>query len=102
MEGYARTDSLRFASGSTVQRGWKTTLERYYRRYPDRSAMGTLAFTDLEIKLLSPQWAMAFGAWHLQREGDYEDVGGLFTLILQHNDATGWQILYDHTSTETP
>ena len=42
MDGYARTDSLRFASGGTVHTGWQATLDRYRRSYPDHAAMGTL------------------------------------------------------------
>ncbi len=32
MDGYARTDSLRFASGGAVHTGWQATLERYHRK----------------------------------------------------------------------
>src|SRR4051812_39628958 len=49
MQAYAPTDDLRFASGGTVTRGWRTTLERYKQRYPDKAAMGVLAFTELDI-----------------------------------------------------
>ncbi len=97
MEGYARTDSLRFASGGSVRYGWQTTLERYRTAYPNRDAMGRLSFEDLAIRVLSPRWATAFGRWHLQREGDYDEAGGLFTLILEKRPE-GWRILYDHTS----
>lgn len=97
MEGYIRSDSLRFASGGTFRFGWKETLERYYSQYPDRASMGTLAFSDLDIDVLSPEWAMTFGSWHLTRGGEYSDIGGLFTLIL-HRNADGWKIMYDHTS----
>lgn len=97
MEGYVRSDSLRFASGGTYRFGWQKTLERYHSRYPDRASMGTLAFTDLDIDVLSPEWAMTFGSWHLTRGGEYSDIGGLFTLIL-HRKADGWKIMYDHTS----
>ena len=97
MDGYARTDSLRFASGGTVRRGWQTTLDRYLRTYPDRSAMGTLTFDSLEVRVLSPRWATVFGRWHLKRGGDYEDIGGLFTLLFEKRPE-GWRIVADHTS----
>ncbi len=97
MQGYVHSDSLRFASGGTYRFGWDATIERYYDTYPDRDAMGTLVFSNLDIDILSNGWAMAFGAWHLTRGGDYEDIGGLFTLILRR-DAQGWRIMYDHTS----
>ena len=97
MQGYVRSDSLRFASGGTVRYGWETTLERYLYSYPSRDAMGTLEFSDLDIDILSNEWAMAFGAWHLTRGGDFSDIGGLYTLIL-HREADGWKVMYDHTS----
>ncbi len=95
MAGYARTDSLRFASGGTVRRGWATTLDRYRASYPDRAAMGRLSFEQLDIRVLSPQWAMVFGTWRLEREQDAPH--GLFTLIFNRR-ADGWRIVHDHTS----
>ncbi|MFN5288310.1 MAG: DUF4440 domain-containing protein, partial [Planctomyces sp.] len=32
MQGYVRDETLRFASGGSVQRGWQQTLERYQKR----------------------------------------------------------------------
>jgi ketosteroid isomerase-like protein len=97
MQGYARTDTLRFASGGSVRTGWQTTLDNYREGYPDRAAMGRLAFSDLDVEVMSPAWAMVFGRWQLQRENDAP--GGLFTLIV-HRDApeAPWRIVHDHTS----
>jgi uncharacterized protein (TIGR02246 family) len=95
MAGYAQTDSLRFASGGSVRHGWTTTLERYQSSYPDRAAMGTLSFEQIDIRVLSPEWAMVFGAWRLDREQDAPN--GLFTLVFQRR-AAGWRIVHDHTS----
>lgn len=99
MEGYARTDSLRFASGGTVHRGWQTTLDRYLASYPDRAAMGMLAFTDLDIDILGDDRALVFGRWRL---GDADEApNGLFTLIFARRSADGaqtWRIIHDHTS----
>jgi len=97
MEGYLKSDSLRFASGGAYRYGWQATLERYLTTYPDRDAMGQLTFSDLDIDVLSPDWALAFGAWNLVRGGAYEDIGGLFTLVLVRTD-DGWRIKFDHTS----
>lgn len=97
MEGYARTDSLRFASGGTVWRGWDGTFERYRDAYGEEDLMGTLTFTDLDIWPLSEQHAVAFGRWALDRSEDRGDVGGLFTLLFE-NGPNGWKIVHDHTS----
>ncbi len=97
MADYIQSDTLRFTSGATVQYGWDATLQRYYTAYPDRGAMGELTFSDLTVDILSAEWALVFGAFHLKRDGDYEDVGGRYTLLM-HREADGWKVLYDHTS----
>lgn len=95
MQGYAQTDSLRFASGGRVRYGWQRTLDGYRRSYPDTAAMGTLTFDSLDVRLLGPDHALVFGHWQLQRAGDAP--GGLFTLIFRHRPE-GWRIVHDHTS----
>ena len=95
MDGYAQTDSLRFASGGNVRLGWQATLEAYERGYPDRSAMGTLAFSDLDVRVLSPGWAVVFGRWRLDRADDAPS--GLFTLLFERRPE-GWRVVHDHTS----
>lgn len=99
MEGYWKSDSLRFASGGNVRRGWDVTLERYLNTYPDRAAMGQLEFVDLEMRRLSPQWATVFGRFKLKREAPLEDLTGLFTLMFEKR-TNGWIIVSDHTSAE--
>ncbi len=95
MQTYAQTDELRFASGDTVTYGWKSTLERYHHRYPDRAAMGTLAFSDLVVTELGADSALVFGRWQLTRAKDQPH--GLFTLLVRRTPA-GWRIFADHTS----
>jgi ketosteroid isomerase-like protein len=95
MAGYVQSDDLRFASGGTITYGWKTTLERYKRHYPDRATMGTLAFSDLVVTVLAPDAALVFGKWELTRAQD--KPSGLFTLTLRKTPA-GWRIFQDHTS----
>ena len=95
MEGYAKEDSTTFVSGDTVTRGWRTVLERYKARYDTREKMGTLAFTELEVKPLSEFYFMASGRWQLTRAADTPH--GRFTLILRRTNA-GWRIVHDHTS----
>ena len=99
MQTYAPVDDLRFASGGTVTYGWKPTLERYKQRYPDRAAMGTLAFSELAVTELSPDAALVFGHWRLTRASDTPH--GLFTLLVRRTPA-GWKIFSDHTSSASP
>ena len=97
MDGYTRGPELRFASGNEVTRGWQETLDRYRRRYPDRAAMGTLDFSDLEVSVLSADAATAFGRWRLRR-ADGTEPAGLFTLLLRREADGKWRIVADHTS----
>jgi ketosteroid isomerase-like protein len=95
MDSYWRSPELRFASGGTVTRGWRPTLERYLARYPDRAAMGRLEFADLDVRLLGEDHALAFGSWRLVRAGDAPH--GLFSLVFRRLPE-GWRIVHDHTS----
>ena len=99
MAVYAQTDALRFASGGNVTYGWAQTLARYKKSYPDKAAMGTLAFTDLAVTELAPDAALVFGRWQLTREKDAPH--GLFTLTWKKT-AAGWRIIHDHTSSAAP
>ena len=94
MEGYWKSDKLAFV-GSQVTKGWQPTLDRYKRSYPDKSAMGTLTFSDLEITVLSNDSALVLGSWSLKREKD--NPGGKFTLIFR-KFKEGWRIIHDHTT----
>lgn len=97
MADYVVSDTLRFTSGGSVRYGWDAAMERYLTTYPDRDAMGELTFSDIKVDVLSAEWALAFGAWHLKRGGDYVDIGGRYTLLMTRTDS-GWKVLYDHTS----
>ncbi len=95
MNGYWRSDQLRFASGGRVSFGWQPVLDGYLKRYPDKDAMGKLVFADLDVKMTGPDHAVVFGSWRLIRAED--EPHGLFTLIFQRLPA-GWRIIHDHTS----
>ena len=95
MTPYWHSDELTFSSAGETTRGWQATLNRYKQRYPDRRAMGTLRFADLEITLLSRDVALVLGTWHLAR--DDGDIGGGFSLVFQRMGGK-WVIRHDHTS----
>jgi ketosteroid isomerase-like protein len=95
MSGYWRSDLTRFVSGDEVTRGWQTVRDRYKTKYSDREKMGTLAFSDLEITMLSADAAVVLGRWQLKRVND--EPHGRFTLVLR-KFPEGWRIVHDHTS----
>lgn len=98
MDGYARSDETVFVSGDTVTHGWQTVLDRYKKSYNSREKMGTLAFSELEIKVLSSDAAVVLGRWQLTRASDTPH--GRFTLIFRRTQQ-GWRIVHDHTSSAT-
>lgn len=97
MQGYWKSDSLRFASGNTITYGWQSTFDRYKKRYSDKEKMGKLEFIVFEIVFFSPENALVFGRWILNRNQD--SMKGLFTLTLKKQNES-WKITADHTSSE--
>ena len=95
MSGYWKSDKTTFSGANGVFRGWQALLERYRRTYPDRAAMGTLTFSELEITPLAPGAALVLGKWHLERTSG--PVGGVFSLVFR-KFPEGWRIVHDHTS----
>lgn len=95
MNGYWRSPETIFISGDTVTHGWQTVLDRYKKGYDTREKMGTLTFSDLEIKVISKDAAVATGRWQLARANDTPH--GRFTLIFRKT-SEGWRIVHDHTS----
>jgi len=95
MEGYAKSDQTRFASGGDITLGWQTVFNRYQTKYGTGASMGTLRFSNLDIGPLGSDSAFAFGHWHLTRGADTSS--GLFTLLFRRTPE-GWRIIHDHTS----
>ena len=97
MDGYWRSEKLRFGSGDTVVYGWQATRDRYAERYDTPEKMGKLWMSDQVIEIFSDTDAMVFGRWHLQRTD--EELGGLYTLHLKKIDGR-WLIVSDHSSSD--
>lgn len=95
MRGYWNSDKLVFVSSDGVTRGWQPTLDRYKKSYDSRAKMGVLAFSDLDVNVISRDAAVVLGSWALQREKD--NPKGKFTLIFR-KFKDGWRIVHDHTS----
>lgn len=96
MQDYWASDSLMFIGKNGVVYGWKATLERYKKSYPDKATMGNLKFDIQKIDFHSKTACWVLGKWHLTRE-EKGDVGGYFTLIFKKINGK-WLIVSDHTS----
>jgi hypothetical protein len=95
MEGYWKSDSLKFIGKNGIQYGWQKTLDNYKKSYPTAEKMGKLQFTIISIELAGKENAFVIGQWHLIRsEGDLK---GYFTLFWKKINGT-WLIVADHSS----
>jgi ketosteroid isomerase-like protein len=95
MDGYERAETTTLISGDAVTRGWQTVTDRYKKAYDTPEKMGTLAFSELEIKPLSEFYANVTGRWQLTRAKDTPH--GRFALIFRRTNA-GWRIVQDTTT----
>jgi ketosteroid isomerase-like protein len=97
MTGYEDSPDTTFV-GSAVTRGYANVLGRYLKSYPTKEKMGTLNFSDIEIRMLGSEYASVLGKFHLERtkEGG-GPAQGIFTLLFKKTSA-GWKIIQDHTS----
>lgn len=90
--------------GSSVRKGFRPILERYKQSYTSAAQMGTLTFSDLDVRLMpgtcgKTDIALVTGRFHLQRteKGPATKDDGVFSLVW-HKTARGWKIILDHTS----
>jgi uncharacterized protein (TIGR02246 family) len=95
---YEDSPDTTFIGREVTRGGVAAILARYRRAYPTREAMGTLAFTEIEVRPLADGVALATGKYNLQRTSAAGgNTSGRFTLILKRTSA-GWKIIHDHTS----
>ena len=101
MQGYWKSDDIRFAGGDAYRTGWQATLDRYRATYPDAATMGRLDFELVEVRELAPDSVLVFGKWRLARAGDVDAAAphGLFTLLVERKLGR-WVITRDHTSSK--
>ena len=97
MQGYKNSPDTTFI-GKTMRQGWQQVMDRYKTSYSTTAAMGTLEFSDLKIRMLGANYAVATGKYHLTRTAaGGGDASGIFSLVWEKS-ADGWKIILDHTS----
>ena len=95
---YEDAPTTTFIGREVVRGGTAAILDRYRRAYPTAEAMGTLTFSEIEVRPLADGVALAIGRFHLARTAaGGGDASGRFTLVLRRT-AAGWKIIHDHTS----
>jgi hypothetical protein len=95
MKGYWENDSLLFIGKNGPTYGYKNTLARYKRSYPDTETMGILTSTIVSLKKLSPEYYFVVGKWYLKRVAG--DLEGSYTLLIRRIKGE-WVIVADHSS----
>jgi beta-aspartyl-peptidase (threonine type) len=99
MAGYWKDPELSFVSGTTVVKGWTTTLKRYREKYGDSRNLGRLTFEGLDVTPLTDDVAVVVGRFRLER-ADAAD-SGVFTLVMKRFEGM-WRIVHDHSVGDPP
>jgi uncharacterized protein (TIGR02246 family) len=95
---YDDSPQTTFIGREVTHGGTKAILDRYRRGYPTPEAMGTLTFSEMEVRPLAEGLALMTGRFALKRTAaGGGDSSGRFTLIWKRTP-TGWKIIHDHTS----
>jgi ketosteroid isomerase-like protein len=96
-EGYKDSPDTLFIINQ-IQRGYSGMVDAYHHNYPNRDAMGTLTFSELEVHPLDEKFAVCIGKYHLDRnKKSGGNADGLFSLVFEKTDK-GWKIVVDHTT----
>ena len=95
MNGYIKSDSLKFVGSGGITYGWQQTLENYKKGYPTKEHTGTLTFNLLEFDQLANDVFLVIGEFHLKRT--VGDADGMFSIILKRINGE-WKIIADHSS----
>ncbi|MBL8175300.1 MAG: SgcJ/EcaC family oxidoreductase [Bryobacterales bacterium] len=98
MKTYENSAETAYVGSGGVTKGYQQVLERYRKKYAGKAQMGTLRFTDLQVRALTADVATVTGRFQLTRTKEAGgDASGWFTLVLRKT-RVGWQIVHDHTS----
>jgi hypothetical protein len=95
MEGYWKSDSLKFYGSNGITYGWENTLERYKKAYPTKDHTGKLNFKINDISKISDDAYYVMGEYHLKRKVGNAD--GIFMIIFKKINGK-WKIIADTSS----
>lgn len=95
MEGYWKSDSLKFYGSNGITYGWENTLERYKKAYPSEDHTGTLSFKINAVTKITDGAYYVLGEYHLKRNAGNAD--GIFMLVFKKIDGE-WKIIADTSS----
>jgi ketosteroid isomerase-like protein len=93
MQSYEDSPATVYVGAKTVIHGY-ANIRAHYAAHYQPGQMGTLRVSDLAVRPLGADYAVATARWHLARTSG--ELSGLFSLVL-HRNAAGWHIITDHT-----
>ena len=92
MQGYWKSDSLKFYGSSGLTKGWQQTLDNYKKGYPTKEHSGTLTFEINDISKIDEGSYWVMGEYFLKRS--VGDANGVFIIIFKKIDGE-WKIVAD-------
>jgi ketosteroid isomerase-like protein len=92
MNGYWKSDDLKFYGGNGLTHGWEQTLANYHNRYPSIDNTGNLKFTIDAVSKIENALYYVMGQYHLKRT--VGDANGTFMIIFKKIDGE-WKIIAD-------
>ena len=92
MQGYWKSEELKFYGSNGLTLGWDNTLARYKKTYPTKAESGTLKFVINDISKIEGDNYWVMGEYHLKR--DIGDANGVFIIIFK-KIAGEWKIVAD-------
>ena len=93
---YARDSSTTFLTVNGLTRGYDAIRGRYAARFEPGATRDSLRFAEVEVRALTPDWALVTARYVLER-GDSVTATGPFTVVMQRR-REGWRMIHDHTS----
>lgn len=92
MDGYWKSDSLKFYGRNGITYGWQKTLDNYKKGYPTKADTGTLTFKINDITNIENNSYYVMGEYHLNREKG--NANGVFMIIFKKINGN-WKIIAD-------
>jgi len=92
MEGYWKSDSLKFYGSNGLTYGWHKTLSNYKKGYPTKDNTGVLKFKINDISKIEENSYFVMGEYYLKR--NVGDANGVFMIIFKKINGA-WKIIAD-------
>lgn len=83
---------------ASLVRGVDAIRSAYKQNFPNKDAMGTIEDTDLDVKALGDNYALATGKYHINRsKKSGGPIEGTFMELFEKTQA-GWQIIFSQST----